>query len=143
MNLASSRGLLSMLYTLVHNARVQEIADDLRDFVTVRLEGEVAGVEEAHVSVIDQVFGSTASGMARSVRFGIGANGVSRFFPNGLDFDASSRGASACATSVRLFHLAQPLSVFPRRFAELPAIFTTKLRRAFVAHGETDRNEHV
>src|SRR5262245_57118873 len=79
--------------------------------------------------------------MARSVRFGIEANGVSRFFPNGLGFDASSRGTSACVASSRLFHLAQPLSVFPRRFAELPAIFTTELRRAFVAHGETDRDD--
>src|SRR5262245_20555531 len=74
------------------------------------------------------------SGIGRSVRFSIGANGVSRFFPNGLGFNASSRGTSACATSVHLFHLAQPLSVFPRRLAELPAIFTTELRRAFVAH---------
>ena len=79
--------------------------------------------------------------MARSVCFGVGANGISRIFANGLGFDAWSRGASACATSVRRFHLAQPLSVFPRRLAELPAIFTAKLRRAFVAHGETDRND--
>jgi len=48
---SSSRGSLSTLYALVHNARVQEIANDLRDFVTVRFQGEVAGVKEAHVSV--------------------------------------------------------------------------------------------
>src|SRR5262245_27206316 len=79
--------------------------------------------------------------MARSVRLGIGANGVSQFFTNGLGSYASSRGACACATSFHPFHLVQPLSVFPWCFAELPAIFTTKLRRAFVAHGETDRND--
>jgi hypothetical protein len=35
----------------MNNTRVQEIANDLRGFVTVRFQGEVAGVEEAHVSV--------------------------------------------------------------------------------------------
>jgi hypothetical protein len=44
---SSSRGAL----VLMNNTRVQEIANDLRDFVTVRFQGEVAGVEEAHVSV--------------------------------------------------------------------------------------------
>jgi hypothetical protein len=35
---------------LVHNARVQEIANDLCDFASMRIQCEVAGVEEAHVS---------------------------------------------------------------------------------------------
>jgi hypothetical protein len=41
---------------LVHNARVQEIANDLCDFASMRIQCEVAGVEEAHVSAWNVMF---------------------------------------------------------------------------------------
>ena len=39
--------IISTLYTLVHNAHFQEIADAFGDLAGMRFQGEMAGVEEA------------------------------------------------------------------------------------------------